>query len=46
MRGEGQRYRKEEGEKQTLAEHGAQLGAGSHDPEITNQAEIKSWMLN
>ena len=27
-----------------LAEHGVQCGAGSHDPEITTWAEVKSWM--
>ena len=44
--GEGQRERERESQARLHARHGARCGAGSHDPEITTRAEIKSLMFN
>ena len=43
---EGRRERKENLQADSLAEHGAHLGAQSQEPEVMTWAEIKSWLLN
>ena len=44
--GRGQKEGVRETLKQAHAQHGAWLGARSHNPGITTWAEIKSWTLN